>query len=71
MGMENEHEKLLVRVDERTLHTIGLVDKLTDMVESAYVTKSEFNPVRSVVYGMVGFMLISCLGAIIAMIIKK
>jgi hypothetical protein len=35
-----------------------------------FVSKDEFSPVRSVVYGMVGFVMLSFLTAIVALVLK-
>lgn len=40
-------------------------------LESHYITKSEFAPVKAVVFGLVGIILIGVMGAIIALVIIK
>lgn len=46
------------------------VTKVVDRVDKDYVTKTEFNPVRNIVYGMVGVILVAVLGALLKFIIK-
>lgn len=41
------------------------------LLEKDYVTQDEFEPIRRVVYGMVGLVLLSVLGAIVALVIRK
>jgi hypothetical protein len=43
--------------------------KLVDKVDKDYVTKTEFNPVRNIVYGMVGVILVAVLGALLKFIL--
>lgn len=44
---------------------------VSDKLEKDYVTRDEFEPVRNVVYGMVGLILVGFLMAVIALIIRK
>lgn len=46
------------------------VIKVVDKVDKDYVTKTEFTPVRNIVYGMVGVILVAVLGALLKFIIK-
>lgn len=38
-------------------------------VKGEYVTKTEFRPVKNIVYGLVGAILISVIGAILVLVI--
>lgn len=67
----DEEKKLLIRVDERTMHIMGSIKQLSEIVSADYVSKEEFAPIKSIVYGMVGFILISTLAALVALVIKK
>lgn len=40
-------------------------------LKSTYVTKTEFLPVQKLVYGMVGLTLVTVVGAILALVLKK
>ncbi|TXH09264.1 MAG: hypothetical protein E6R03_16985 [Hyphomicrobiaceae bacterium] len=42
-----------------------------DELDSTYVTKAEFEPVRLVVFGLVGTILLSVLAAIVAIVVKS
>lgn len=46
------------------------VIKVVEKVDKDYVTKTEFTPVRNIVYGMVGVILVAVLGALLKFIIK-
>jgi hypothetical protein len=41
------------------------------LVQQDYVTKDEFNPVKSIVYGLVSLILLSVVGALVALVLKK
>lgn len=45
------------------------VNSLREDISQNYVTKDAFEPVRNVVYGLVGLILISVVGALIALVI--
>lgn len=66
---QTDHD-LLTRIDERTstLHT-AINDVKCSM--SAYVTRKEFAPVKSIVYGVVGILGTSVMGAIAFLIFKR
>ena len=46
------------------------VAKINEKLDHEYVTKEEFMPVKNIVYGMVGVILLTVLGAIVALVIK-
>jgi len=48
---------LLVRIDERVEAMKGDIESITDSLEDHYVKQEEFRPVKTLVYGAVGFML--------------
>ena len=54
-----------------TLKTIyDAIQDLREEVKQTYVTKDEFNPVRAIVFGMVGLALTCIFTAVLAGIIK-
>lgn len=71
MTMHEDDNKLLIRIDERTQNLMKNVGELSELITGEYVTKQEFGPVKSIVFGMVGFVLIGCLGALTALVLKK
>ena len=44
--------------------------KIEEQLERDFVTRAEFNPVRTIVYGMVGIILVAVIGALIALVLK-
>jgi hypothetical protein len=47
------------------------IDSRFDRIEEQFVRKSEFEPIKAVVYGMVGLILLSVLGAMVAVVVKS
>ncbi len=59
-------KELLIRIDERTM---GILSEMNS-IKNGYVRKEEFNPVQKIVYGLVGVILISVMGGILAIILR-
>lgn len=47
------------------------IDDLTAKVDHNYVTKDQFEPVRKIVYGLVGLILVSVVGALMTLVVTK
>lgn len=47
------------------------INEIKVMLDNKYVLLSDFKPIKQLVYGFVGMMLIAVVGAIIALVIKK
>ena len=43
--------------------------EINNKLEKAYITKKEFDPVKSIVYGMIGLILLTVGGAIVSLVI--
>lgn len=46
------------------------LDTINDKISHGYVTKEEFDPIKRLVYGTVGLVLISFMVAILALVVK-
>ncbi len=46
------------------------IDEIKRKLDSNYVTKDQFEPVKKIVYGLVSLILIAVVGAIVALVIK-
>jgi Na+/H+ antiporter NhaC len=56
----------------KDIHSIKTNTKeIKDSLQSQYVTRNEFNPVKSIVYGMVGVILLAVLGALVALVVGQ
>ena len=61
------NDLIVYKIDE-------LKSQFTDFeksLKSTYVTKTEFLPIQKLVYGMVGLILVSVVGAVLALVVKK
>jgi hypothetical protein len=47
------------------------VSEMKEKMEKDYVTQDEFKPVKNIVYGLVGLILTSVVGALIALVLKQ
>ena len=47
------------------------VKEIKDNLRSSYVSKDEFDPVKKIVYGLVGLILVSVMGAVLGLVIIK
>ena len=69
--------RLLARIDERTASILREVAQLrTDLAahkaeaRATFVTRAEFRPIRSVIYGLVGLTLTSVGGGVLALVLR-
>jgi hypothetical protein len=46
------------------------IDELCKRMESDYVTKAEFDPIKRIVYGMVGLILVGVVGGLLALLFR-
>ena len=60
----------LARIDERTLLLLNKIEKVENTLQTYYVTQQEFAPIKSIVYGMVGVILLAVVGGLVALLIK-
>lgn len=58
--MKNEISKIFI-----------LIKEISEKMETKYVTKEEFMPIKSIVYGMVGLICISVFSSVIYLVLNK
>jgi len=68
--------EMLARIDERTINMEVSLDELkgdfkafVKLVDDKYVTKEQFKPIRLLVYGATGIILVAVLTAVVAGVI--
>lgn len=49
----------------------GDVQEIKSTLKSSYVTTDQFEPVKKIVYGLVGLILVAVVGALLALVVKK
>lgn len=65
------NEANATRFKELEDKTESRLEDLETHVENVYVTKEQFGPVQKLVYGFVGVVILSVLGAILSTVIVK
>lgn len=71
MGGEQPTTETQLAVMNQRLETIeATLSAIVDKLENHYVTQDQFKPVKNVVYGMTGLMLVAIVGALIKLVIK-
>ena len=65
----HELKEKLARIDERTIHIEATLDRLQADINNKYVSKNEFAPVKSIVYGLVALILTSVAAAVVALVL--
>lgn len=64
------NEVLLARIDERTKRLEEDFLDFKEQLNSKFVTKEEFYPVKTICYSTVSIICLAVLGALIALVIK-
>lgn len=73
---------LIARIDERTKalqESLGefkdtvekRLDDISELIDEHYTKKADFDPIKKIVYGFVGFLLLSMGGMFIAVIVRS
>lgn len=69
--LEERVDSLVKSVDHLQSTLSKNVDELKGLVTAQYVTRHEFNPVKQIVFGVVGALLLAFVGAITALVLKQ
>ena len=69
--MTPEEHELLTRIDERQKRIEGWMKSLSNTLKTNYVTRTEFQPVKLLVYGFVALMLTGVVGALMTLVIRS
>lgn len=65
-----EDRDLLIRLSVQMEQIIGDMHKLRNDLSTNYVTRNEFTPVRNIVFGLVGAILMGLIGAFTSFVIR-
>lgn len=47
------------------------LDQIDNKLNASYVSKDEFEPIKRIVYGMVGLILVAVVGALVSLVVKQ
>ena len=67
---EEDQSSLLIRLDERTSTIQKDLASIKKELDGRFVTVDQFEPIKKIVYGMVGIILLTFMGALVALIIN-
>ena len=62
---------LIARIDERTALLLKDIEEIRQRLEKNYVSQDEFKPVKALVYGLVTTVLLTVIGAVLTIVIRK
>ena len=65
-----EDHDLLMRIDERTEKICDSMESWESRLKNDYVSQSEFWPIKTIVYGGAGIVLVAVMTAIVALVVK-
>lgn len=71
MASNTTNDKIYTAVDATRREIMARIDHLENKIDSNYVTKEELAPIRAIVYGMVGLIMVAFLTGVIALVIKR
>lgn len=70
--MENTDERITLATLKTDLEYIKRdISEIKSTLRADYVTREEFSPIKSIVYGLVGIVLTSVIGALVALVIRQ
>lgn len=70
MTEDSDLHKMLGKIDADLDHLQEEVSRINKKLDESYVTHAEFIPVRNLVYGLVGLILTSVFGTLMALVVK-
>jgi hypothetical protein len=73
MGNEGKQtiEEDIATIKTKVMHLESGQAEIKDLIVKQYVTQQEFSPVRLIVYGMVGIILITVLTSLVALVLHN
>lgn len=68
MPSPSDETKLAV-LDTKLDNVIEKLNAVDTKVSAHYVSKEEFEPIKNIVYGLVGLILVAVVGALVALVV--
>lgn len=69
--MSIEEEVTLSRIKSDLEYIKRDISEIKNTLKADYVTREEFSPIKSIIYGLVALLLTGIVGALIALVIDK
>lgn len=70
MAKQSDETKLAVMATELQ-YARNDITEIKDLLKTGYVSKEEHEPVKKIVYGLVGVVLIAVVGALMALVVRS
>ena len=67
---DNDHNQRLARLEAHHTNVMSALLRIESRLDDSFVTHAEFWPVRTIVYVGAGTVLLSVLGAVIAIVVR-
>lgn len=67
---EKNNDVILAVIQNDMVYMKEGINTINEKLSRGYVTKEEFEPIKKVVYGLVGLILTSVLGALVAIVVN-
>lgn len=64
-------ETSIAVMSEQIKYIVEKVEAIERKVDAQYVTKVEFEPIKKIVYGLVGLILVTVVGAVLALVVIR
>lgn len=61
----------MAEVKSDVKYLVKEVDKINDKLEKEYVTQDQFEPIKKIVYGVVGIMLVGVITALMTLVLRN
>lgn len=70
MANENNNQVKLAVLANDMSYVKDKLDSIDNKVSSHYVSKEEFEPIKKIVYGLVGLILVAVVGAVLSLVVR-
>ena len=69
MATESERTKIAL-IQQDISYMKDKLDGVDQKISTHYVSREEFEPIKKIVYGMVGLILVAVVGALVSLVVK-
>lgn len=71
MAKIQSDETQLALLQQDVAYIKTAVEKIDTKVSSHYVSRDEFEPIKKIVYGLVGLILVAVVGALVSLVVRQ
>jgi len=70
MAAQQSDETKFALIQQQMSYMTKQLDTIDNKVSTHYVTREEFEPIKKIVYGLVGLILVAVVGAVVSLVLK-